>query len=86
MISNPDVVVCIITKQYQKAFSESGFKSEDLFNESIGILSLKKHYLTSEKKPYVIKGGIPDTAYTECLLKDEKIFNYNQIKYELYNY
>jgi hypothetical protein len=85
MISDPYIVVCIKTKQYEKAFLESGLESTELFNKSLGIEYWNIYYLTSERMPYIIKGGIPCGHNIEFVVKDERLFEYSKMKYEFYN-
>ncbi len=85
MISDPDIVVCIKIRQYEKAFLESGLESKELFNKSIGVLYWLSYYFTSGKKPYIIKGGIPCGPNIEFVVKDERLFEYSKMKYEFYN-
>lgn len=98
MTSDTTIKVCIKTKQYTRAFKESGLENKSDFNTSIGLMSNCDEYMPCHSfvrieeleankryKPYIIRGGIPLGSYEELIVVDEKLFDYSKIKYEFYN-
>lgn len=84
MNSDPDIVVCISNKKYMKSLLESKCSNKEEFNLSIGLTDRSSYY-SYISKPYIIKGGIPTSAYVELIVVDQKLFEYSKLKYELYN-